>query len=137
MLFFFEMLVGYAPFCSKDTSEVCYKIVNWEKHLKIPSKAKVSPDAQDLIRKLINNSNERLGKRGAGEIKAHPFFKDLNWETIRETTAPFIPDLKSDVDTKYFEVFSAKEPFYPPKPKNKKRKDIEYIGYTYKDVILS
>ena len=130
---FFEMLVGYAPFCSKDTSEVCYKIVNWEKHLKIPSKAKVSPDAQDLIRKLINNSNERLGKHGAGEIKAHPFFKDLNWETIRETTAPFIPDLKSDVDTKYFEVFSAKEPFYPPKPKNKKRKDIEYIGYTYKE----
>ena len=130
---FFEMLVGYAPFCSKDTSEVCYKIVNWEKYLKIPSKAKVSPDAQDLIRKLINNSNERLGKRGANEIKAHPFFKGFNWEKIRETTAPFIPELKSDVDTKYFEVFEVKEPFYPPKQKIKKRKDIEYIGYTYKE----
>ena len=130
---FFEMLVGYAPFCSKDTSEVCYKIVNWEKFLKIPSKAKVSPDAQDLIRKLINNSNERLGKRGAAEIKAHPFFKGFNWENIRNTKAPFIPELKSDVDTKYFEVFEIKEPFYPPKQKNKKRKDIEYIGYTYKE----
>ena len=25
-----------------------------------------------------------------------------------------------------------KEPFYPPITKRKKRKDIEYIGYTYK-----
>ena len=130
---FFEMLVGYAPFCSKDTSEVCYKIVNWEKYLKIPSKAKVSHDAQDLIRKLINNSNERLGKRGAAEIKAHPFFKGFNWENVRDTKAPFVPELKSEVDTKYFEVFEVKESFYPPKQKNKKRKDIEYIGYTYKE----
>ena len=26
---FFEMLVGYAPFFSKDTADVCYKILNW------------------------------------------------------------------------------------------------------------
>ena len=32
----------------------------------------------------------------------------------------------------YFESFEAKEPFYPPQTKHKKRKDIEYIGYTYK-----
>ena len=35
---FFEMLVGYAPFCSKETSEVCHKILNWKKYLKIPAK---------------------------------------------------------------------------------------------------
>ena len=33
---FFEMLVGYAPFCSEETKDVCYKVINWKKFLKIP-----------------------------------------------------------------------------------------------------
>ena len=130
---FFEMLVGYAPFCSKDTNEVCYKILNWQKYLKIPSKVKLSKKTEDLIRKLINNSNERLGKKGAQEIKSHPFFKGLNWEGMKSMKPPFIPKLKNDYDTSYFETFESKEPFYPTKQKHKKRKDIEYIGYTFKE----
>ena len=130
---FFEMLVGYAPFCSKETSEVCYKVLNWKKYLKIPSKVKISKEAEDLIMKLINNSNERLGLKGAEEIKNHPFFKGIDWENLRNTKAPFIPKLKNDYDTSYFENYKIKEPFYPPHKKRTKRKDIEYMGYTYKD----
>ena len=130
---FFEMLVGYAPFCSKETSEVCYKVLNWKKYLKIPSKVKISEEAEDLICKLINNSNERLGLNGAEEIKIHPFFKGIDWENIRNTKSPFIPELKNDYDTSYFEKYETKEPFYPPVKRRLKRKDIEYMGYTYKD----
>ena len=130
---FFEMLVGYAPFCSKETTEVCYKILHWEKYLEIPKKVKISKEAEDLIRKLINNSNVRLGKNGVDEIKKHPFFNDIDWDNIKNLKPPFIPQLNSDYDTKYFEIFPEKEPFYPPLNKNKKRKDIEYIGYTYKE----
>ena len=129
---FFEMLVGYAPFFSKDTADVCYKILNWQRYLKIPANITVSKEAEDLIKKMINNSNIRLGKNGADEIKAHPFFKGVDWENIRKTVPPFIPELKNDYDVSYFETFEAKEPFYPPQTKHKKRKDIEYIGYTYK-----
>ena len=130
---FFEMLVGYAPFCSKETSEVCYKVLNWKKFLKIPSKVKISEEAEDLICKLINNPNERLGLRGADEIKKHPFFKGIDWDNIRKTKAPFIPKIKNDYDTSYFENYEVKEPFYPPLKKRLKRKDIEYMGYTYKE----
>ena len=130
---FFEMLVGYAPFCSKETSEVCYKVLNWKKYLKIPSKIKISREAEDLIMKLINNSNERLGLRGSEEIKAHPFFKGIDWDNIRNTTAPFVPKLKNDYDNSYFETYKIKEPFYPPMKRRPKRKDIEYMGYTYKE----
>ena len=130
---FFEMLVGYAPFCSKETSEVCYKVLNWKKYLKIPSKVKLSKEAEDLISKLINNSNERLGLKGADEIKRHPFFRGVDWENIRSKKAPFIPNIKNDYDTKYFETYESKEPFYPPLKKRNKRKDIEYMGYTYKN----
>ena len=130
---FFEMLVGYAPFCSKETSEVCHKIINWKKYLKIPSKIIISREAEDLIAKLINNPNKRLGLNGAEEIKSHPFFKGLDWENIRNLNAPFVPELENDYDTHYFDNYEIKEPFYPPIKKKKKRKDVEYLGYTYKD----
>ena len=130
---FFESLVGYAPFCSEETKDVCYKVINWKKFLKIPDDIIISREAEDLISKLINNSDERLGRNGVEEIKAHPFFKDVDWDNIRNTKAPFIPDIKNDYDTKYFEEeFKYQEEFYPPKKKFKKRKDIEFLGYTYK-----
>ena len=130
---FFEMLIGYAPFCSKDTSEACHKILNWKKYLKIPSKVKISREAEDLIANLINNPNKRLGVNGADEIKAHPFFKGLNWDNILKLNPPFIPKLKNDYDCHYFDTYKEIEPFYPKIKKAKKRKDIEYMGYTYKD----
>ena len=130
-IIFFEMLVGYAPFCSKETTEVCYKVLNWKNFLNIPKKAKISEEAKDLIYKLINNSNDRLGKNGSEEIKRHPFFKDVNWNNIRNSKAPFIPELKNEYDTKYFEKFEVKEPFYPTIKNKFKRKDVEYVGYEF------
>ena len=130
-IIFFEMLVGYAPFCSKETTEVCYKVLNWKDFLQIPKKIKISEEAKDLIYKLINNSDDRLGKNGSDEIKRHPFFKDVNWNNIRNSKAPFIPELKNEYDTKYFEKFEEKEPFYPKKQNKFKRKDVEYVGYDF------
>ena len=130
-IIFFEMLVGYAPFCSKETTEVCYKVLNWKDFLNIPKKVKLSEEAKDLIYKLINNSDDRLGKNGSEEIKRHPFFKDVNWNNIRNSKAPFIPQLKNEYDTKYFEKFDIKEPFYPTNKNKFKRKDVEYVGYDF------
>jgi serine/threonine kinase 38 len=130
---FYEMLVGYAPFCSKETSEVCYKVLNWKKFLKIPSKINISEEAKDLIFKMISNSNNRLGKNGADEIKKHPFFNGIDWDNIRNSKPPFVPILKNEYDTSYFEKFEISEPFYPKAVNKFKRKDIEYIGYTFKE----
>ena len=133
-IIFFEMLVGYAPFCAEKTQESWWKIVNWEKYLQFPQEVKLSPEAKDLIKNMITDPNKRLGKNGAEEIKSHPFFKGVDWENIRDTMKPpFIPELENDYDTKYFdEKFEEIEPFYPPTKKIRKRKDIEYLGFTYK-----
>ena len=126
------MLFGYAPFCSNKNNDVCYKVINYEKNLKFPNKIKISDNAKDLILKLITNCNNRLGKNGSEEIKAHPFFKGVNWKKIKEMKPPFIPQLKNDYDVKYFEKLTSKEPFYPDL-NNKKRKDADFIGYTYRE----
>lgn len=45
------------------------QIVNWRTHLKFPEEAMLSPEAKDLISKLLCNVNQRLGAKGADEIK--------------------------------------------------------------------
>ena len=129
----FEMVSGYAPFCSQKTSDVCYKISHFEEYLKFPSRCKASKECRDLIMKLINHSESRLGKNGSKEIKAHPFFKGINWLKIKEMKPPFIPQLKNDYDTKYFEHYDYIEPFIPPKETIiRKRLEPEFTGYTFK-----
>ena len=129
----FEMLAGYAPFCSKNTPEVCYKVTHFDKYLKFPSKYKISDTCKDLIYKLVNKSELRLGKNGSSEIKSHPFFKGINWLKIKEMKPPFIPELESEYDVKYFDEFDYIEPFVPPKETIiRKRSEPEYTGYNFK-----
>ncbi|GJY78643.1 serine/threonine-protein phosphatase 6 regulatory subunit 3-like protein [Tanacetum coccineum] len=65
----FEMLVGYPPFYSDNPMSTCRKIVKWKMHLKFPEEARLSLEAKDLISKLLCNVNQRLGLKGADEIK--------------------------------------------------------------------
>jgi serine/threonine kinase 38 len=130
----FEMLVGYPPFFSEDPSLTCQKILHWRKTLVIPSEANLSNAAIDLLKRLITDSNERLGINGVEEIKAHPFFAGVDWKRIRDKKSPNIPELKSEIDTSNFDKFDEEEPWYieDQNKSRKQRKDINFIGYTFK-----
>ena len=130
----YEMLVGYPPFFSDDPSITCQKILHWRKTLVIPAEAGLSPAAVDIIRRLVCDPNDRLGKNGVDEIKSHPFFLGVDWEHIRESTAPNMPTLQGETDVTNFDKFDEVEPFYPAdgNRKKKSRKDVHFIGYTYK-----
>ncbi|CAN0885997.1 Serine/threonine-protein kinase tricornered [Linum grandiflorum] len=135
----YEMLVGYPPFYSDDPMSTCRKIVNWKTHLKFPEEAKLSPEAKDLISKLLCNVNQRLGTNGASEIKEHPFFKDIEWEHIYDIEAAFIPEVNDELDTQNFEKFEESE--HHPQTSSKtgpwrkmiSSKDLHFVGYTYKN----
>ena len=109
------------------------KIVKWKEHFSIPSDANLSPEAESFILRMVSPPEIRLGIHGVEEIKKHPFFKGLDWNNIRKMKAPFIPELKNDYDTHYFDTFEEQEPFYPPasSSKGKQRKDVNYAGYTF------
>ena len=128
---FFEMVVGYPPFFSENPSDTCKKILKWKQYFSIPNDANLSPEAKSLIKSMVTTPENRLGYNGIEEIKKHPFFKGINWDNIRNVKAPFIPDIKNDYDTKYFDTFPEQESFYPPESKKRKRKDINYAGYTF------
>jgi len=123
----FEMLVGYPPFFSENPSDTCQKIVSWKKYFTIPIDANLSLEADNLIRRLVTVPEARLGLNGAEEIKKHPFFKGVEWDNIRYTKAPFIPELSSEWDIRYFDTFPEQEPFYPPEKKKRVKKVREFL----------
>lgn len=48
------------------------------------------------------NTENRLGRGGAEEIKQHKFFRGVDFDSLRRIRAPFEPKLASNVDTTYF-----------------------------------
>ncbi|KAK6161257.1 hypothetical protein DH2020_004638 [Rehmannia glutinosa] len=114
----YEMLVGYPPFYSDEPMSTCRKIVNWRTHLKFPEEAKISPEAKDLICKLLCNVERRLGTRGADEIKAHPWFKGIEWDKLYQMKAAFIPEVNDELDTQNFEKFDESDNQVPSSTKS-------------------
>ena len=56
----FEMLVGYPPFLSDNSTITCKKIMNWKQWFVIPPEANLSPAAVDLLKRLICDASIAL-----------------------------------------------------------------------------
>ncbi|KAJ2865246.1 rim15, signal transduction response regulator, partial [Coemansia erecta] len=64
----------------------------------------ISPEARDFITKLLcRDPKRRLGYNGTDEVKAHPMFRGIDWDTILETQASFVPNVENIEDTDYFD----------------------------------
>ncbi|EON67388.1 AGC/NDR/NDR protein kinase [Coniosporium apollinis CBS 100218] len=101
----FECLIGWPPFCAEEPHDTYRKIVDWPRNLHFPPDQQLGPEAEDFIRSLICDAEERLGRiGGAHQIKQHPFFRGVEWDSLRRIRAPFEPKLQSNVDTQYFPI---------------------------------
>uniref|UniRef100_A0A0D9Y1L4 non-specific serine/threonine protein kinase n=1 Tax=Leersia perrieri TaxID=77586 RepID=A0A0D9Y1L4_9ORYZ len=98
----FELLVGIPPFNAEHPQIIFDNIMNREiPWPQVPEE--LSFEAYDLIDKLLmENPVQRLGATGAGEVKAHPFFKDINWDMLARQKVAFIPSTDDEYDTSYF-----------------------------------
>jgi serine/threonine-protein kinase RIM15 len=112
----FECLYGRPPFNADTPEEVFQNILNRNIHWPSPDEeGDVSEEAKDLMNKLMClDPKERLGSNkdeqfanGGEEIKAHPWFAGLNWDTLREDEASFIPISDNPEDTEYFDARGA------------------------------
>lgn len=113
----YEMLVGSPPFLANTPAETQYKVINWETSLHIPKQANLSLESSDLILKLCNGADHRLGKN-ANEVKNHPFFASIDFEKgLRRQMAPHIPRIEYPTDTSNF------DPVDPDKLRNSESSD--------------
>eukprot|EP01117_Protostelium_nocturnum_P007673 TRINITY_DN2755_c0_g1_i1.p1 TRINITY_DN2755_c0_g1~~TRINITY_DN2755_c0_g1_i1.p1 ORF type:complete len:174 (+),score=33.19 TRINITY_DN2755_c0_g1_i1:69-590(+) len=97
----YEFLVGIPPFNDETPALVFEHILNRD----IPSvEDEISPESWDLINRLLEfNPEERLGANGADEVKMHPFFANVQWETLYESEAIWVPELMDNQDTSCFD----------------------------------
>ncbi|KAK9448190.1 uncharacterized protein V1518DRAFT_452928 [Limtongia smithiae] len=110
----FEFLYGYPPFHAATPNEVFQNIlarkINWPDQ----EENSVSLNAVDLINRLIcTDPAKRLGSGGSAEVKEHPFFVDVNWETVAIAPGPFVPSTIDDEDTMYFDDRGASLQTFP------------------------
>lgn len=90
-IFLYELLFGKTPFKGSANRATLFNVIG--QPLRFPEYPVVSFSARDLIRGLlVKEPQQRLGcKRGATEIKQHPFFEGVNWALIRCASPPEIP----------------------------------------------
>uniref|UniRef100_A0A8C5CYH7 non-specific serine/threonine protein kinase n=1 Tax=Gadus morhua TaxID=8049 RepID=A0A8C5CYH7_GADMO len=102
----YEFLVGCVPFFG-DTPEELFGQVITDDIVWPDGEEALPADSEALISTLLQtNPLMRLGTGGAFEVKQHPFFSDLDWNSLLRQKAEFIPHLESEEDTSYFDTRS-------------------------------
>lgn len=100
----FEMCCGWSPFYADDTQQM-YKNIAFGK-VRFPKDA-MSLEGRNFVKGLLNrNPRHRLGAQmDAKELKAHPFFADIDWQALlrKDVIPPFKPKLSSETDTSNFD----------------------------------
>lgn len=134
-IFLYELLHGTTPFKGAGYKATLFNVVG--QPLRFPETPQVSAVARDLIRGLlVKEPQKRIAyKRGATEIKQHPFFEGVNWALVRSAIPPHIPE---PID---FSKYASKDTTAPPADKkmadiasdknSNSSNDSSYIDFEY------
>ncbi|MEW5318651.1 MAG: hypothetical protein WDW38_009857 [Sanguina aurantia] len=99
----FELVTGVPPFNSETPEEIFDNIL--DRRITWPDEDEMSAECCDLVDRLLTpNPLKRIGHRGAGEIKMHPWFAGMDWTDLARSKAAFIPQVEDETDTSYFEA---------------------------------
>lgn len=103
----YEFLYGIPPFNADTPDKVFENIlsrrIDWHEDV-----VKISSEARDFMERLMTvDPEKRLGYHGAEEVKQHPFFKSINWDTLMTESPSFIPQPADMEDTDYFDARGA------------------------------
>ncbi|GAA5803497.1 hypothetical protein HPULCUR_008979 [Helicostylum pulchrum] len=103
----YEFLYGIPPFHADTPDKVFENIlsrrIDWHE-----DKVQISREARDFMERLMTlDPEKRLGYHGAEEVKNHPFFATIRWDTLLTESPSFIPQPSGMEDTDYFDARGA------------------------------
>lgn len=91
----------------------------------------------------INSRSKRFSN--IQDIYGHHYFAEVEWATLRETRAPFVPELDGETDAGYFDDFSNEEDMAKYKEVHDKQQALEtmaerdeemskslFVGFTFR-----
>jgi serine/threonine protein kinase len=94
----FEWLLGYPPFTDTTPELIFRNILSHDIEWPVDE---LTHNSMDLITHLLNTDTSKRSR--AEDVKKHPLFDELDWETIRDQPAPFKPKPTNTTDTSYFD----------------------------------
>ncbi|XP_076244577.1 microtubule-associated serine/threonine (MAST) protein kinase dop isoform X2 [Calliopsis andreniformis] len=101
----YEFLIGCVPFFGETPEELFAHTVNDDIEWPDDDDWPVQVEAKDIITALLQQSpRDRLGTGGSHEVKEHPYFYGVNWNSLLRQKAEFVPQLINDEDTSYFDT---------------------------------
>lgn len=130
----YQMLLCQSPFSGDDEDEVFNAILTDEPLYPIDMAGDIVQIFQGLLTKDPNN---RLGAgpRDALEVMEEPFFHNIDFDDILNLRVkpPYIPEIKSEEDTSYFEQeFTSAPPTLTPIPSVLKTSEQEeFRGFSF------
>ncbi|RFU73763.1 serine threonine- kinase sid2 [Trichoderma arundinaceum] len=105
----FEALTGFPPFAGATPDETWRNLKHWKEVLKRPvwedPNYFLSNRTWNFITTCINSRARRFSN--IKDICAHQYFAEVDWDTLRQTRAPFVPELDSETDAGYFDDFGS------------------------------
>lgn len=138
----FEFMYGYPPFHDAEAELVFENIlarkIRWPDDMEYEP---VSDEAKDLINRLLcMDPDERLGANkdakfssGGEEIRSHPWFQDIAWNTLVEDEAQFVPQTEDPEDTEYFDARGATLQAFTEETEDKQSPPSSAAGSDYPD----
>ncbi|XP_068187949.1 myotonin-protein kinase isoform X3 [Antennarius striatus] len=101
----YEMLLGSTPFYAESIAATYAKIIHFQDFFEFPSSAcEISDRACSFITGLICDKEVRLGQKGFSDFRGHPFFSGIDWGSLHQVPAPFLPEVSNPTDTSNFDV---------------------------------
>lgn len=126
----FENIMGTRPYVGRNRKEIREAILDHQAKI-LPTAVPNgwSQESVNICNKLLKRKpNTRLGANGINEIKAHPWFQDIDHEKIKnfEIKAPFVPEDGDNFDNDH--VNSCPNRIIKQKDKPSKN---DFLGYFF------
>ncbi|KAG6010122.1 hypothetical protein E4U21_000156 [Claviceps maximensis] len=143
----FEALTGFPPFAGATPDETWRNLKHWKEVLKRPvwedPNYFLSNRTWNFITTCINSRARRFSN--IQDIYSHQYFAEVEWDTLRQTRAPFVPELDSETDAGYFDDFSNEADMAKYKEVHEKQQALEtmadrddemskslFVGFTFR-----
>ncbi|KAF3002242.1 hypothetical protein E8E14_005769 [Neopestalotiopsis sp. 37M] len=143
----FEALTGFPPFAGSTADETWRNLKHWKDVLKRPvwedPNYFLSNRTWSFITTCINSRSKRFSN--IKDIYEHAYFSEVDWNTLRSTKAPFVPELDSEMDAGYFDDFTSESDMAKYKEVHEKQQALEtmadrddemakslFVGFTFR-----
>ncbi|KAI0112978.1 kinase-like protein [Daldinia grandis] len=143
----FEALTGFPPFAGSTADETWHNLKHWKEVLKRPvwedPNYFLSTRTWNFITTCINSRSKRFSN--IKDILEHHYFAEVDWNTLRESKAPFVPELDSETDAGYFDDFTNESDMAKYKEVHDKQQALEsmadreeqmgkglFVGFTFR-----